>query len=608
MATPRRWHIHTCTGLCSLGATIGLTLVLHELNLHSRHIIQTLAGVGVLVCLGLMLGLWIPRRLIRQQFPAHSDMDHPSGVELEFAASLTGSLLMLCGVCWLLLAGVALGLESYRAFLVEHFVHPAWLAYVLVQLPICVGLVVAAAVSSATLTAGRGWYRLSAPPRIRAAIFWSIVLVAAALGGLTAAVVAKPAALAVMAALPIFVAGGVAVYRPPRGVGTVELSPIGPAGTNGRAGLVLMSAACFSAGLAWTWALPDISPGATEFGQILSILATGLLVGALGGAAVVGRFDGSQLTPFMLLISAAAWVLPSYWITTPASVAGARLALTGGCAAACAKVSSHQSANPPGTYMRPRVHMYGLATGSCALAFILAAVLDTRVEPASLAVVIALVTTAVVGLVLLFATEITFASRVWGLLIVAAWLTIFVRLDKPANVVSIPEGRTQIENPAIHAARMLYEYPGAKTVRAHACRASSTDRSARGWDIDLGGPRYAIVTISGDESVDRLAGRRLIRRCANALVKGGHLVIEPPVGTLGAATLDYIRQTPRATSWRLFELTVTGPENSTFVLLAGSGIPAWIESQLWPAGFDITMREIRWPRELDTRPGPASAP
>jgi hypothetical protein len=114
------------------------------------------------------------------------------------------------------------------------------------------------------------------------------------------------------------------------------------------------------------------------------------------------------------------------------------------------------------------------------------------------------------------------------------------------------------------------------------------------WHVDLGGPRWDVVVLTGEEPLlmraapARLA--RLLRRCAGALRRGGRLVVEPADDVVQQALRDvdgggdgvgptYLVRVETATG--VFESVVAGPD-----------VPSWLHSQTWPDDARLTVEPI----------------
>ena len=99
--------------------------------------------------------MWIPRSVIRRRLArlnrrptdegegdrVAADAATPNNEpDLGFAASLTGVLILVLGLLWVLSHAGAATLETYRHFLTHRFCYPAGVTHVLLWSPTCLGL------------------------------------------------------------------------------------------------------------------------------------------------------------------------------------------------------------------------------------------------------------------------------------------------------------------------------------------------------------------------------------------------------------------------------------------------------------------------------------
>ena len=220
------WQVCGCAGLCAFGTTIGLVAVLYELGQHTRTPIGALGYASLALWAGAALGAGLRHRLlhtgnINANKPV-AGLNHEKvqlGVEFEFAASLAGGLILVLGLTWLLVCGVAAGMESCRAFFVQHFLLPPWLTKGLVLGPGLCGLLLVGVIGSTTLIAQRGWLRLLVGPLTNHEPLWLAILCGSITGAGLTIVIANWGDLVVATLTPIFVAALLAVYRRAAGIG-----------------------------------------------------------------------------------------------------------------------------------------------------------------------------------------------------------------------------------------------------------------------------------------------------------------------------------------------------------------------------------------------------
>jgi hypothetical protein len=291
---PIQTDVLACAALCALGAALGVVVLLGELRYHIISPVRCPAYTLAALCVGVVLGLWIPRRVIRQRLargpggvvqrvPSH--LAETRGLRLEFAASLTGVLVLVFAVTWVGLCGGAVLMETYRAFLVRGFAHPPWLAQVLLAGPALAGLVVAGASGTTLLVALHGWYRLVTQPKTRIAWLWASILLGTLAAGVLAAQVASRAALAGLAPLTVFLAGVVAVLRRSDAVGPATPPPTRHRLTRDEA-LSLLIAALAAALVAGALVLA-VPPSGVIWGRLpVGVVA---LAGATGSGLFAAR-------------------------------------------------------------------------------------------------------------------------------------------------------------------------------------------------------------------------------------------------------------------------------------------------------------------------------
>lgn len=208
--------VYLCAALFSFGFVVGTLRVLSEVLLHSATAPQALAVVGAALAFGGVFGLLLPRTAIRRRLRLVG-LDPAAGVrppvEPDFAAALTGALLVALACLWLVPLSLAAGLETYREFLTRHFMHPPAATRVLLLAPIALSLALVGASAAVPLIAVHGWHRLVTRSTSSTIVVWVAVLLAAAAGAGLVARVERAAALTAVSLLATFTAGLVAVLR-----------------------------------------------------------------------------------------------------------------------------------------------------------------------------------------------------------------------------------------------------------------------------------------------------------------------------------------------------------------------------------------------------------
>ena len=548
------WQVHGTAALCAAGGVLGLVRFIGELEYHAGSGVSAISVAGAALSVGVLLGLWLPRRLIRRRLESDDERGAlgrkrgdgaegateagPLHVAYEFAASLSGALLLALGVLWAGLIGLMAGLETYRGWLVEHFVHPPGTTRVLLAGPSALGLVLVGAVGATALIALQGWHRLLTQPRTRALFLWVTLLAGGAAGACVAALVGRPAWLDVGTLLALFGASVLAVCYRAAGCAPTRL----PAGAAGRTADWLQSLLVIGMlfALVAVSAVAAAGDGIVWRGTARGVVVAG--VAALGGALVAGvvlpriwaTFD--PLLPSMVL-AAVVWGSARFDVPLTMSLADpARLAILAGLAGLCTVRVGQRITRALGRPQRALAWVGGAAAGGATLGFGLA-----------------------------------------PLLMPAAG-----RALTPVSAAAGPLGALLTRD---------------QTLRTEAFVVGDIDRTganARAWDVDLAGPRWDVIVLTHElndatEDVrDGRAARRLLNRCTRGLLAGGRLVIEPASGPLAAAA----RAAPPGP---IFLARSTDSAQACEAMLIGVDVPAWVEHQLVGSTQTIELYPIEYP-------------
>lgn len=235
------WQVYGCAALCAFGAATGLLRVIGEGLYHFSSARHTIGWLGAAVAVGVVLGSWLPRRVIDRRLGAPVRAARgsgpstrkgaarrsakPAGIEFEFAATLTGAVILALALLWVLLSGLAASMETYRALLAQRFMHPQWLTRVLLCGPASLGLFLLGALGTTVLVALHGWHRLVTQPRTHGTRLWVTILTAGALGAGFAALVQRADHLDLATLLATFAAAILAVFRKPVGAVRPDMPP-----------------------------------------------------------------------------------------------------------------------------------------------------------------------------------------------------------------------------------------------------------------------------------------------------------------------------------------------------------------------------------------------
>jgi hypothetical protein len=501
-------------------------------------------------------------------------------------------------------------MEGYRAFVVQHFLLPAWLTRGVVLAPLLSGLLLTGAVGTAAVMAHRGWLRLlSTPPASRQPL-WIALLVGAAAGAGFATLLRIWAGLVVGTLVPVFAAGILAVYRSLPGARVAEPRPLAPESSVALGPAAVALAVMVSVGLSCVMAFPLEPLSVAALGRALSVLAGGVLAGWLVARLCMRVASGTSLAPLFLLLSAVGWGFAHRWTSAASATGLLRLASVSCCGTACALLVLPRLVlvSPQRGGRRAFPWQRGVVAAGVALALAGVAAVPAWVGAGTLIVVATLGTTAAAGLFLVFDPLVKAELRAGGLCAVGVWLGILLASGsfELTGLGSRRAGKPLGSNgTAARAAQALYTGPGVRPVCVTVRPTVQAPAGPSAWDIDLAGPRNAIVVArAGDNpepAADRRAAPRLIRRCAASLVRGGHLVVELPGREMALATIDSVCRAGRPADGSSYWLQVTAPEDDYAALLVGPGVPAWIGQHSWPEDVEVALEEVgSWP-ELDER-------
>ena len=607
-----RWQICGCAALCAFGGAAGLARALGELGFHCGSPRAAVGWAGAFVAAGAVFGLWLPRRVLRRQLselatPAAGSarggprrlalLDGASpGAGLEFAASLTGVLILALGVLWVLAGALTSGMEGYRVVLTQRFLHPVWLTRLLLCGPLLLSLFLLGSAAALTVAALHGWHQLVAAPQRKLADLWTTLLVAGAGGVAVAAAARQPGFVQVMPPLATFAAGVLAVLRKPVGQAPVEVGGVSASRVAMPLGaLVIAVAAAMSTGAALVVAAPQSLVAAQQTAIAVAALGATTLAGFIAGRVAL-RFVplAADLAPLLLLATGVAWDVPQRVAACAGLGSGlCRLMLIGGLSAACVALVTARAARALGRPQRVLAWVGAAVAAGAGVGLALAAGWLDRRDVASASAVMALVTTAVAGLALVFQRAAPRGLRRWGLAAVGVWLGAMLLLPPAPARTAAPADEHGATPAAVRAGRTLLEAPGLR-----AAYTFSDDRRPSVWEIDLGGPRLDAVVVASHSTppaTERLAAplaRRLLRRCTRALLDGGRLVIELPAD-------DLITPAFRLNPGGGHLLRVTGDTGRYEALVFGPDAAAWLGERPDPPGFTVECVPVGNRAELE---------
>lgn len=600
--------------------TLGLIHVLREMSYHVIPPAWGPAYATAALCAGIVLGLWVPRRIIRRRLESdgpHADTAVSAGfagaapVKLDFAASLAGALIIALGLLWVMLCGGATFMEEYRAVLVRRFLHPVQLTHLLLWAPACAGLVFTGAIGTTLLVALHGWYRLITQPNTKVGRLWASMLLGALAAGLLARQTLPATALAWLAPLLMFVAGAISVAYRSDAVQIPARQPTPRRLT--RDELLPLLAAALAAAVAGCALFLTISQGRVASQG----LATGVVVlaaAACAGLLVAGGLWrlrlNADLGPPVLLLSAVTLLLPYQQVfVASVNVAFVRLAVVTGCAAICAALVGHR-VRQFGRSMQDALSWTGrCVAGGFGLALALSPVCAARYTPSTPVMAVALIATAGTGLILILDSRAKAALRIATLIAAGLWLVSVpfatsalaatLRGQEPALPPAVTVG------PLVDTARRLViaDKFRTATVRPH----PPSMNGATAWQFDLAGPTLDAVVLervtgADDQSVsDRELGRRLLRRLTSRLAHGGRLLVELPTAPFVAAALrDAAPPPPNSdATWNGYRLRVRSDAGEYEAVVFGNDIPALIKRYSALPGLEVSLRPLREPIERE---------
>jgi hypothetical protein len=554
------WRVYGCAALCAAGVACGLVYVMTEAGYHHEVPGQALRTAGSALAVGVVLGLWLPRRLIRRRLsgtPAVServrDVDSelsstgtlPLGrVEYEFAAALTGTLVLALGLTWALTAGLAASLEGWRGVVVSRLLLPGWLMRAVLLTPLGLALVLLGVVGTTALVALHGWYRLQVQSRLNLIGFWLATLAAGALAAAVCSLLESSAGPALAAPLATFLGGIVAVSGRVAGAGAADLS-VDRQGALNDLWRVLLGVGVVGFLAGGTLALLGASAArASQWGQVLLAVAGGAFVGT------------ALATPFRARVQA---------------VSGAALCILVGAAALF--LAHPQSGGAVTGLWRGLVA--GAALAACA-------VLTARRA------------SAVLG----------------GPQPALAWVGVVVAVGVGLGLAVAPGSRPRamhgLTSPRATQAsvRGLLNPPGLRTVVAALHWGFAGPALCSAWDLDLTGPRWDVIILDAAVPAGAVLrdceAHRLVTRARAALRAGGRLVVEAPGPSLRGALRRHWTE--------VYVLRIRGRGAQYDALLCGPDVPAWVEALPALPGYDIDLHALPSAEEVEAWGASPGAP
>jgi len=577
----------------SAGAVFGLIYILDELRLQLFSTASALGLTGASICLGIVLGLLLPHRIITPHLNKASNCDASGGAvgqRIEFAAALTGGVLVIFGLLSALLVGGALFMESCRGWLVARFVHPPGLTLTLLCLPLAFGLILAGTGVSLLLVLMHGWRRVAHQPAPRLTGLWTALMIGALCAGVGGVYSSTPLLPAILAPLSVFLAGLLSVARDSRAVG---VSPIPSVWRRpSRDEQVMLGAA----GLATTAVAASIFLSLAEYPLTPAAVSSCIIV--LAGAALTGMAAARLLfrhgpSPACLLACSIAILLPYRCLPTEAfNSALARVFLTTAAGAAYLSATACRMGRPSQNIQRSLSWIVGVAAVFAGAVFAITAADTNSVSRASFIMVVSIVGTASAALMSIL------DNRAFGLqqalILAAAGVWLFLT---PSARQVLSSAQDANPPPTPHLTRLAQEarrLVSADSFHYAGVRIPSADGADhQSWRFDLDGPALDLILIerfdrSPNEAPSVRDCRRLLKRLSTRLAGGGRLLLETP-------TADGLLTALEEWDAECHRLTLRDEYDAFEALAWGADIPRLVERNRLTCPAAVSLERVHKP-------------
>ncbi len=585
-----RMQVYGCGALCAAGMTAGGLAAIGELGFHLASLRDTIGWVGATLAGGAALGFWLPRRVIHRRLAA-TGAAPPDGVAFEFASSAIGVLVLLLAVLWALLHGWLAGLESIRGWLTAHFVQPPAVTLAWLIGPAAVLLMLIGAVAAIGLVALHGWFRLVSGARRSLVRLWIVLLAGAGVAAALVAWLSPAGGAGLLCLVSVFIAGLLVVSRKPLGHAE-ELAALAPPQRppSLTTSLVLGALSCAALALAL---VPAVAPGPPAVGRLalaLASLAAALAAGVATAWTLVRLADGTTWwTPLTLLVVAVTVLLPRGDSIAAPWGDGLRIVLMAFAVALCVTLVAIDA---QGALVRPQraLAWVGITIGATlAAAALLGGVSDVAFDGRVATVLMALGLILAAGLALLFDHGAPVRFRAGGLagvgMVLLGLLYGQVRYDGAAEAASAVPGSTPQALPACVLDALIER----RAARVFAGPEAASD--AMVWQCDLRGRAWEVIILARDTTADHPphALRRLLQRCARAVLPGGQVVIDRPLPVVRRLVAAW---QPRSASL----LRVTCNQQQRDLLVLGTAAEAWFDGLPLPDGVIVESQPLRTAR------------
>ena len=595
-------------GLFAAASVFSWFNVANELQFHILSDRACAAWAGSAFLCGLILGLLIPRRIIQRRLERPIQkvgIDRVAGrrtsasnaTSLEFAASMTGGLMLIFGLLLVTLTLMIRGLEGYRAFLVQRFTFSPGITLGLLCIPILVLVGLSGFWTGIVLSALHGWRRLARQPDPRLSQLWVALLLGGLIAALVTPLIAAESSWIVSGPVAAFAASIAAVWRRRSAPFTPPPASDWTAPTRSEiVDLLIVAQAAFIFGAAWM--ITPIECALREQTTTWTALLLGGLAGivALKGIRNVQQY--ASLAAYFLLFGAIFLLIP-----LPYSIIGLgdgivlRLFLVAG--GACGAIASVAHVWGQSSHRIQRtVSWLGVVVASSLVLSHVLGLWTSSIHARSLwATLISLLGTCGAGYFLLTRQTPYKLPRMVALVTAGVWLFFLlparnhtVEAQSTSRTTTATTIQTHFRDEArrlVSAEDFLAEYVPALP---------PTEASTAAWNIDLNGTAPdLIVFLAADadaEGMTKRAGRRLTERAARHLAPGGRLLIELPASSgLRRGLMQWLRHN-QDKSRTGYELTLSD-ETGTFTALAiGVDIPALIERNRRFCAMEIELRPL----------------
>lgn len=599
--------VHACAALVAFATVAGQPPLARELCYHVQPASAALALAGLTVCAAVAFGLWYPRRLIQRRLAQTlgGPMDAPTlaagslgdGLELRFAARLTAAIQAVLTAAWLLASGAAAGLESWRSFLVNRFYLPPGLFPVCVTAPLLATLALIGVCTTIALVAAHGWYRFATWPHTRIARLWRSLLASALIGALTPWLAGEMFELLLPAVGGTLAATVVALCVR---AGSAAGPPIQPRPRKQDNAMRLSLLNVFLMGFViafsalWTLAAHDaLTP---PLAPVVCAVAIGTVCGAGLGRILLHVGLTAQAAPLLII----ATIMLSNLSSNSPGQGLAVLGLVSAAAALCVILVARRISLLSGSVQYSLAWTGGALACGAGTAFLIGLLIGGNPGWGDIGLYWGSTAAAVAGISLLLTPQ----TRAWlrwsGTVLTAIAVAAPFMLARPA-----PRGApTGTEHSA--AGHNLPATLGREWLRTGALHweviggevAARTGSGSTLWDVDRAGPRADALFVPASQwqkpassATSSEAESRLLRRAAQTLLPGGHLVLELKAGSTSdlPTRLSPSQILPDGSAYRL---RLTSRAGTYDAIILGPDVNAWLAQRALPEGCTLNLTPL----------------